>query len=242
MKHINLFKKAATYATLLAAIAASHATYAQEAATIASTSSPFGISAKAGTMGLGIDLTYSINEYFKLRGGYSQMDFSRNFTNDGSQFNGKLKLGGWDLLVDAHPFANGFRVSAGAYIPSTQLNLTGAPTGAGSYTINGNTYSTSQVNSFDGSAKYSGVKPYLGLGYDTFNSATNGGLYFTSDVGVIFSGAPKVTLSANCSAGTAPSTCAQLSTDIAAQQQSINSTLSKYNLLPVLQLGVGYRF
>lgn len=62
MKHINLFKKAATYATLLAAIAASNTTYAQEAATIASTSSPFGISAKAGTMGLGIDLTYSINE------------------------------------------------------------------------------------------------------------------------------------------------------------------------------------
>jgi hypothetical protein len=232
----RILKKAGTFVVLTAIIGASGATYAQGAAT------PFGISAKAGDMGAGIDLTYGINEYFKLRGGYSQMDFSRNFTSNGSQFNGKLKLGGWDLLVDAHPFANGFRITAGGYIPTTQLGLTGATTGAGSYTINGNTYSTSQVNSFDGSAKYSGVKPYLGLGYDGFNSATNGGLYFTSDVGVIFSGAPKVTLSANCSAGTAASTCAQLSTDIAAQQQTINSTLSKYNVLPVLQLGVGYRF
>lgn len=229
----------ATYAVLGAMIGVSGATFAQESATIAS---PFGISAKAGTMGAGIDLTYGINEYFKLRGGYSQMDFSRNFTSNGSQFNGKLKLGGWDLLVDAHPFANGFRVSAGAYIPSTQLNLTGTPTGSATYTINGNSYSTSQVNSLAGSAKYSGIKPYLGLGYDGFNSATNGGLYFTSDVGVIFSGAPKVALSANCAAGTAPSTCTQLNTDIAAQQQSINSTLAKYNLLPVVQLGVGYRF
>lgn len=236
MKRTHLLKKVATFSLLAAIIGASGAIYAQEAAT------PFGISAKAGTMGLGLDLTYSINDYFKLRGGYSQMDFNRNFTSNGSQFNGKLKLGGWDLLVDAHPFANGFRISAGAYIPSTQLSLTGAPTGAGSYTINGNTYSTSQVNSFDGSAKYSGVKPYLGLGYDGFNSATNGGFYFSSDVGVIFSGAPKVALSASCSAGTAPSTCAQLNTDIAAQQQSINNTLSKYNLLPVVQLGVGYRF
>lgn len=236
MKHINLFKKAATYAALIAAIGASNATFAQESA------SPFGISAKAGDMGAGIDLTYGINEYFKLRGGYSQMDFSRNFTSNGSQFNGSLKLGGWDLLVDAHPFANGFRITAGGYIPTTQLGLTGVTTGAGTYTINGNTYSASQINSVNGNAKYSGVKPYLGLGYDGFNSATTGGFYFTSDVGVIFSGTPKVTLSANCSAGTAPSTCAQLNTDIAAQQQSINSTLSKYNVLPVLQLGAGYRF
>lgn len=241
MKYINLFSKTAIYAGFIATIGASSATYAQDAATNTA-SSPFGISAKAGTMGLGLDLTYSINDYFKLRGGYSQMEFNRNFTSNGSQFNGKLKLGGWDLLVDAHPFANGFRVTGGAYIPSSQLSLTGAPTGAGSYTINGNSYSTSQVNSLDGSAKYSGVKPYLGLGYDTFNSANNGGLYFTSDVGVIFSGAPKVSLSASCSAGTAPSTCAQLNSDIVAQQQTINSTLSKYNLLPVLQLGVGYRF
>ena len=242
MKHTKLFAKAATYAALLAAIGASSATFAQEAATYSSPATSFGISVKAGDMGAGIDLTYGINEYFKLRGGYSQMDFSRNFTSNGSQFNGKLKLGGWDLLVDAHPFANGFRITAGGYIPTTQLGLTGTTTGAGTYTINGNTYTTAEVNSVNGKANYSGVKPYLGLGYDGFNSATNGGLYFTSDVGVIFSGAPKVTLSANCSAGTAPSTCAQLGTDIAAQQQSINSTLSKYNLLPVLQLGVGYRF
>jgi hypothetical protein len=33
-----------------------------------------------------------------------------------------------------------------------------------------------------------------------------------------------------------------MGTEIAAQQQTINSTLSKYNVLPVLQLGVGYRF
>lgn len=33
MKHINLFRKAATYAALIAAIGASNATFAQEAAT-----------------------------------------------------------------------------------------------------------------------------------------------------------------------------------------------------------------
>ena len=242
MKHFNLFAKTAIYAGFLATIGASGATYAQESATYAAAASPIGISAKAGTMGLGIDLTYSINDYFKLRGGYSQMEFNRNFTSNGSQFNGKLKLGGWDLLLDAHPFANGFRLSAGAYIPSTQFNLTGTPTGAGSYTINGNTYSSSQVSSLDGSAKYSGVKPYLGLGYDTFNSANNGGLYFTSDIGVIFSGAPKVSLTATCAAGTSVGICSALNSDVTAQQQTINNTLSKYNLLPVLQLGVGYRF
>lgn len=198
-----------------------------------------GVSVKAGLNGAGIDLTKSFNDYVKVRAGYSQVSVSKDYTQDEITYDGKLKLGGWNLLADYHPFAGSFRVTGGVYGPSTKFNANAKYTGAGTVEINGNTYTSAQVPTFNTEVKWNGTKPYLGIGWDGFNAKKASGIYFTSDVGVIFSGSPKVSLNANCAD---PTVCSRLANDVAAEKASIVDDLHNAKWLPVIQVGVGYRF
>ena len=198
------------------------------------------VTLKGGTNGVGFDVIKGINQYVDVRAGFSQMSISENQTSDGVQFNGKVQLGGWNLLADYRPFAGGFRVTGGAYIPTSKFSATGQFDGSGSITMNGTTYTSADVNSVSANAKWSGIKPYIGIGYDGFNT-TNSGFFFTADVGVIFAGSPKVSLSANCTSAN-PAICSQLNTDLQAQQNSLKSDLNNAKYIPVAQLGIGYRF
>lgn len=198
------------------------------------------ISAKAGLNGVGFDATKSFNKYFKVRAGYSEMSFDKTHTEDDVTYDGKLTLGGWNLLADIHPMGGGSRVTVGMYGPKTNFDAKAQYLGNGTVTLNDVTYSGADVGNLKADVKWNGTKPYLGIGYDGFNSKSTG-FFFTSDVGVIFAGRPQVNLSANCNAG-AEVVCASLARDIAAEQASFRDDARKAKWLPVVQVGIGYRF
>lgn len=212
---------------------------AQEATSTPSFLKDVGVSVKGGTVGFGLDLTKGINENFKVRAGFSSYEYSTTQTEEDISYDAKLRLAGWNLLADYHPWAGGFRVTGGVYGPQHKVGGTAQYTGvAQSITINGTTYSSSDLANVSVDAKWGGVRPYLGIGYDGFNK-TKAGLFFTADVGVIFSGSPSVRLNANCVNATL---CAQAATDIAAEEAKIRDSISGAKYLPVAQVGIGYRF
>lgn len=198
-----------------------------------------GLSVKAGATGVGIDLTKGINDYFKFRGGYSSSSFSKTYSQDNLDYQGNLKLGGWNILADYHPWSSGFRLTGGVYGPQHKLNASARSNVSGFYEFNGNIYSTSDVNGVNLETKWGGVRPYLGFGYDGFNKVNKSGFFFNTDVGVIFSGSPTVSLNGNC---TNSAVCSQFNSDLAAEKAKVESDLSKVKYLPVIQVGVGYRF
>lgn len=198
-----------------------------------------GVSAKIGTTGPGVDLAFPVNDSFKVRAGYSQYKYSDTVTKENITYDGELKVGGWNILGDWHPSNGGFRVTGGIYSPDHSIGGSARYTGGGTIDLNGVTYSASDLASLKMSSKWNKVSPYLGLGYDGFNSSKNGGFYFTADAGVIFTGSPKVKLSADCLNA---AICDMAKKDLSAEETKLNEDLKSIKVMPVVQVGLGYRF
>ena len=127
------------------------------------------------------------------RVGFNQ--FNKNFsTSSGSlNYDGKLKLSSLDALLDWHLFGGATHLTAGIMSNKNKFNLTGTPAANGSYTINGQTFTAAQVGTLNGDVSFNRPHP-------TWVSAgtakpKNKGLSFKSDIGVMFQGSPKATLS-----------------------------------------------
>jgi hypothetical protein len=204
--------------------------------------SDYGLNLRLGTTGVGFDATKTFGSDFKVRLGYSGLNYKRNFDSTDNTFVGKLKLGGADLLADYHPFSSGFRVTGGLYAPNYKFIGVAASTQTGTVKLNGNTYTSAQVSSVSGQASWSGVKPYLGVGYDGFNATRKGDFFFTYDMGVTFLGNPSTSLNANCGASVSATLCNKINADAQAEKSSFDSKTGNLKFFPVIQLGVGYRF
>ena len=110
----------------------------------------------------------------------------------------------------------------------------------GTYTINGTTYQASDVGTLSGTVKVSdGVTPYVGFGYGNVAGA---GVNFYFDVGVMFQGSPRATLTANCGVALSPSQCTQLQNDVASERLRVEDKLESYNLYPVASIGITIGF
>jgi len=193
------------------------------------------IGVRAGTLGLGIELSYPISQRLGVRLNADSFKYSRTFNQDNIDYDGKATLKTASLLADWYPFANNFRLSAGPLYNGNKLALSGKPTG-GSFTINGNTYTAAEVGSLDGQVDFKKFAPYAGIGY---GRPIGTGLSLTFDLGMVFQGTPQATLTATC--GTTPN-CAQLQSDAAAQQATLNDKIKDFRYYPVLSLGLAYTF
>lgn len=196
--------------------------------------------------GIGLDITGAINHYLDARVGYSDLPYTYrksgtlSASNGGFGYSGQSEDSAWDLLLDYKPFEGTFRITGGIYGPNVGFKVTGVPTQTGTFTINNDSYSTSDVNGLRGKAGWYNIAPYVGLGRDGFNKASKAHpFYFSFDVGVILA-RPKGTLNYTCTA--AATICSDLATDVSAQQNKLNATLGSVSVLPLVQLGVGYRF
>ena len=189
----------------------------------------------AGTLGAGAQIGWTIvpNQYdARLSLGY--LNRSYNTTSNGVAYNGDLKLSNVGLLGDWHPWQGSFRLTGGVFYNGNKFDLNAQPTG-GTYTFNGNTYTAAQVGSANASVTFNSVAPYVGFGWG--DGGSGAGLHFTSDIGVMYQGSPKASITA-----TNPTGNAQLAADVQASQAKLQSDLNRYQWYPVVQVGVVYRF
>jgi hypothetical protein len=217
---------------LLAAAAAA-------AVTLSAPAHAFGIGVRAGTTGFGGDVGWRIAPATSVRLGYSALDWEHDVTTSDVRYDGRLKLSNLSGLVDFHPIGPLFRLTGGLVYNGTKYDATGQPTG-GTFTLGGRTYAASDVGSLAGTVKPGrSLAPYLGVGYGNVAGA---GLNFYFDVGVIFQGRPRADLNAACGPALSASACAQLQSDVEAEEARLRDELRRLRYYPVLNLGLTIGF
>lgn len=182
------------------------------------------IDGRLSTLGYGLDVGFQATDSVVARIGINQ--FNKTYTKTSGQinYNGNLKLSSADLLADWHLFGGVTHITAGLIYNNNKVDLTSV----GTYSINGNNY-TGTVNS---NVTFRKVSPYLGFGWS--GQAKNKGLSFNSDIGILFQGKPKSTVSTTDTTVTAA--------DLATAQGNMDDSLKNFRYYPVISFGIGYAF
>ena len=199
-----------------------------------------GVSAELGTTGIGVHATLPVLDSVNARIGVNAFNYSYNSSTSNVDYDFKLKLQTFDVLADYYPISgSGFRLTGGLVYNGNKIDAHGKPTN-GTYTLNGNTYSASQVGSLNGNIDFRKIAPYAGIGWGNA-LAKDSNWSFTADVGVMFQGSASTSLSnSGCTASAA--SCAQLNSDIQAENQKLQDKVNDFKLYPVIRVGLAYKF
>lgn len=181
-----------------------------------------GIGARIGTTGLGADVAWSLAPTLAARLGYSGGSVDHDVSTD-ITYHGKLKLSNLNTFLDFSPLGP-FRITGGFVFNQNKFDV-----------------HTDQVNggSISGTVKPGNSSaPYLGIGYGNVAGA---GVNFYADLGIMFQGSPKATLTANCGTLSA-SQCSSLQSQVASQQTQLEDKLKNAKYYPVLNIGLTIGF
>ncbi|WP_420465185.1 hypothetical protein [Panacagrimonas sp.] len=214
----------------------------------------FGLS--VGTGGLGVDYALPLNAYLDLRAGYDFGSLSLDREEDGIDYDADLEFSSGRLLADFKPFRGGFRISAGYYTGTPDLELEAQ--GRDDYDIGERTYTGDVL--LLGDLDLGSGAPYLGLGWGGTAGTRSFGMSF--DLGVLFTDNPEVALAvprgracdATANPGCDPngvesfdvtgnSPQAQVfRAELDRERQNLEDDAQDYDLWPILRLGLHYRF
>lgn len=198
------------------------------------------IGPRFGTLGIGADAAVSLSRHLAFRTGFNYFSLTRDEGIDGITYALRPRLQTVPLLLDLHPTAGAFRLSAGVMINGNQASGDGDV--GQSVFIGDNEYTSAEVQSLTGTVDFRGAAPYAGLG---FNSALtgNGRVAFGFELGVMFHGHPRARLAVVTPlAGTAG---AQLEADRRLEEEQIQREIDDLpgviDFYPVLEFGLSFR-
>jgi hypothetical protein len=181
-----------------------------------------GIGVRAGTLGVGGDVAWSVAPTLSARIGYSALTWDRDVSTSRVRYNGDLKLSNLNTFLDFSPLGP-FRLTGG-------------------FILNRNRYDVSgdlQGGSLSGTVKPGrSAAPYLGIGYGNVSGL---GINFYADLGIMFQGSPRASLSANCGSLSA-SACASLQSEVAGEQVRLEDELKRFKYYPVANIGITIGF
>jgi hypothetical protein len=198
------------------------------------------LSGKLGTPGFGAEFSYGLSSMFAVRANVNSGSLSRDMTESGITYNGKLKLSSSALLLDLHPFSGTFRITAGLAFNNNKIDVDGSAEPGATIDIGGTTYDATQVGSLKGAIRFDQNNPYLGIGWGS-KPRGDSGLFFSADLGAMFQ-TPTATLTGICGPALTAPACAQLQADIAEEQAELQDAVSSFKIYPVITFGIGYRF
>jgi hypothetical protein len=199
-----------------------------------------GLSADISSLGAGLHLTAPVQQDLNARIGFNAYNYSYTGSTSEVNYDFKLKLQSIDALLDWYPGSDGFHISAGFVHNGNKITSVANANVSGTYTINGHTYTASSAGTIDGDITFRTGAPYLGIGWGNAVGKEKG-WGFTSDLGVIAQGTPTSTLTNSGCTATAP-ICAQLNSDLAVEENNLNSKLNNLKTYPVLRIGAYYHF
>lgn len=197
-----------------------------------------GVGVRAGTTGIGGDVAVEIFPTLSARIGYSYLSFNTSVDSDDVEYDAKPKLSNGNLFLDWSPLGP-FRITGGLILNSNKIDVTAVPTG-GTYTINGVVYPASAIGSLAGTVESGqSAAPYLGIGYGNVSGA---GVNFYFDLGVMYQGNPKASLSVVCGPTLPAAQCNQLAANVAVEQKDLQDSISNFKYFPVINVGVTIGF
>ena len=211
-----------------------------------------GVAARLSTLGFGVELIKSVHKRVNLRAQGNFFDISKSIEEDGVDYDGKLKLKTLGLLADFHPFAGGFRITAGGYSNGNKVGLNAACKSeceVGDLTISDDPNSTDDARLFGG-IKFKSFSPYVGLGFG--NALRGWPVHFGIDLGVLIQGSPKVSLGAAGSAVVTDENGNTTTENLGSNQEvqdalreeeaNAEDSSKEFKYYPVINFTLGYRF
>ena len=194
---------------------------------------------RAGTLGVGPEVTLGINPNIGFRGGFGITKYHYDGTFADKQYTVDTPDNIWTLGVDLTPFAGGFHVGAGV-MHRPQFDLTGTYTGS---TQIGNTTYSGTVKLAGNMKNDSEIGPYGLIGFGRTNSS---GLGFSLDLGTGYMGAGQINLTSSSCTLSNGSPCpnqSQFQADVAAEQKKMNDSIASYvKWHPIVSLSIHYGF
>ena len=194
------------------------------------------VSGSIGSMGGAVELRGRLNDYVTVRGGANYFEYGTDVEVDDIDYDADLEFSGAGLFADLHPFANSFVVSGGAFFGGKEIGLETSPDE--SVEIGGIVFTPAEYGRLEGTTEFDDVVPYLGIGIDTsFTGSGNWG--YSLMAGAAFLGSGKVTLD---SVGGTLSDDPLLQQELSAEALKIQKEIEDYDVWPVVQVGLSYRF
>lgn len=181
-----------------------------------------GIGVRAGTTGIGADVAWSVAPTLSARIGYSALAWNKDVSTDRVNYDGKLKLSNLNTFLDFSPLGP-FRLTGGFIFNDNRYDVHGDLLGG---SLSGNVKSGRSA------------APYLGIGYGNVSGL---GVNFYADLGIMFQGSPRASLTANC-AGLSASACSSLQSEVAAEQARLEDKLKGFKYYPVANIGITIGF
>lgn len=199
----------------------------------------FSIGVTAGTTGVGPRLGYRLNEVFGVRAEASFLGLDHSFTSGGINYDGHASLRSGGVILDIHPFGGGFRLSAGARINGNKGRVRAVPNGPTK--IGDLVFTPDQIGTITGRADVRDFAPQVTIGY---GGRLTKGLNFTIDAGALFQGPVRIRdFTSTGTLATDPTIAGSTyRNELAKQRQKLQDTANNYQVYPVLELGLQYRF
>ncbi len=202
----------------------------------------FAVGVRAGTAGIGPELSFEIGPHLDVRVPVGLYTYDDVYDKTGIRYDAKLELRNALLLADIHPGAGGFRLSVGGGWDDNTLKVS-APVSelVRRYRPELAPLVPASAGTVHGEATGTSFAPYLGLGW---GSAGRGGRWGVSfDLGVIYQGSPHVDLTTDLNLGVPLPGAVQTALDAATadEEQRLERELEDYEYYPVIAFGIVFR-
>ena len=231
----------------------------------------FTVTPNVGTLGIGIQVGYEFNKYFKVRAHYAtgEFDTSIHLSDADADLSWKNK-DNMGLFFDWHPRASQFRVTAGLLRMKPKFEIDANYEGVSKFYTSAAGAAIAQTYKVTSNYKMEGdwdneFCPYLGIGWST-DGGQKRTLYFSIDLGLAYLGEGNYTHNAQNIAGGNPhlqkldpatgtwidsntqadidtaGTLLKLDTNIRDAVNKVADFLNDMYVYPVIQIGGGIRF
>ena len=186
------------------------------------------------TTGIGVEARAPIADNIYGRIGANYYKYSHRFTDGEINLKGDLTLLSAPIMFDWHPFdESGFRLSAGVAYNGNKLRAKG--TSAAGATIQGQFFSAAQIGSVTAELTLgNAIAGVASIGYDN-SFISNGPLSFNFELGAMYTGTPKLSVSSTGIGGDAFLKEYRKDAD-----KSFNDIEKHLKLYPIIKIGVKY--
>ena len=200
----------------------------------------FGVGAKAGTLGLGLEARWDPPvPWFDVRVGINQYDYEDAGDYSGVSYDATLGLDSYYLTGNFKFPVSPFRLTLGVFSNGNELQMLSQDTGGLTIDIGGVQVPVAAVGALSSTTSFGSSAPYAGVGFD-FELFGKAGLNL--DFGVLWQGEPSVSLEATNWGNLSPVEQALLGPLLEAERAQLEDEMSDLKAWPVVSLAFVYNF
>jgi len=211
--------------------------------------SKLAISTKSSTLGAGGQVATPLMRGLNLRGGADFLNFGYAIGVDGANYEGQIHMKNGQVSLDWFPFNKQFHISPGFVIFKTALSASVYVPGGNSFDLGNNTFTSSTSDPVTGTASIlfsHTIMPSLTFGFGNMIAKEGKHWSVPLEVGAAYTGHYTAQLSLQGSAcidaGCMSTSSALVQQSIVQEQNGLDEPMKHYQIYPIINSGLSYRF